>query len=108
MKLRGTVLAGVTAATLMVSGAVLAAVINELPQDAVPIEEPTAALNRQTPPQAPPIESAAEAEPASAPSPFSASSSGSAFHLILGYNSIKKGIALRHTKIRLCQVSFDQ
>lgn len=65
MKLRGTVLAGVTAATLMVSGAVLAAVINELPQDAVPIEEPTAALNRQTPAQAPPIESAAEAEPAS-------------------------------------------
>jgi outer membrane murein-binding lipoprotein Lpp len=65
MKLRGTVLAGVTAATLLVSGAVLAAVINELPQDAVPIQEPTAALNRQTPAQAPPIESAAEAEPAS-------------------------------------------
>lgn len=64
MKLRGAVLGGVTAATLLVSGAVLAAVISELPQDAVPIEEPTAALNRQTPSQTPPIESAPEAAPA--------------------------------------------
>ncbi|MEY3292438.1 MAG: DUF2155 domain-containing protein [Brevundimonas sp.] len=64
MKLRGAILGGVTAATLLVSGAGLAAVINELPQDAVPIEEPTAALNRQTPAQTPPIESAPEAAPA--------------------------------------------
>ena len=64
MKLRGAILGGVTAVTLMVSGAVLAAVINELPQDAVPIEEPTAALNRQTPAQTPPIESAPESAPA--------------------------------------------
>lgn len=64
MKLRGAILGGVTAFALMVSGAVLAAVINELPQDAVPIEEPTAALNRQTPAQTPPIESAPEAAPA--------------------------------------------
>jgi hypothetical protein len=67
MKLRGAILGGVTAATLLISGAVLAAVINELPQDAVPIEEPTAALNRQTPAQTPPIESAPEAAPAPAP-----------------------------------------
>jgi hypothetical protein len=67
MKLRGAILGGVTAATLLVSGAGLAAVINELPQDAVPIEEPTAALNRQTPAQTPPIESAPEAAPAPAP-----------------------------------------
>jgi hypothetical protein len=63
MKLRGAILGGVTAVTLMVSGAVLAAVINDLPQDAVPIEEPTAALNRQTPAQMPPVESAPEAAP---------------------------------------------
>ena len=67
MKLRGAILGGVTAATLLVSGAGLAAVINELPQDAVPIEEPTAALNSQTPAQTPPIESAPEAAPAPAP-----------------------------------------
>ncbi|MEY3840998.1 MAG: hypothetical protein RLZZ542_108 [Pseudomonadota bacterium] len=64
MKLRGAILGGVTAATLLVSGAGLAAVINELPQEAVPIEEPTAALNRQTPAQTPLIESAPEAAPA--------------------------------------------
>ncbi|WP_298097531.1 DUF2155 domain-containing protein [Brevundimonas sp.] len=63
MKLRGAILGGVTAVTLLVSGAVLAAVINELPQDAVPIEEPTAALNRQTTAQTLPIESAPETTP---------------------------------------------
>jgi hypothetical protein len=63
MNFRGAILGGVTAVTLMVSGAVLAAVINELPQDAVPIDEPTAALNRQTPAQTPPVESAPEAAP---------------------------------------------
>ncbi len=64
MKFRGAILGGVTTVTLMVSGAVLAAVIYELPQDAVPIDEPTAALNRQTPAQTPPVESAPEAAPA--------------------------------------------
>ena len=64
MKFRGAILGGITALALLISGAVLAAVINELPQDAVPIEEPTAALNRQTPAQTPPIESAPEAAPA--------------------------------------------
>jgi hypothetical protein len=54
MNLRGTILAGVTAATLLASGAVLASAINDLPQDAVPVQDPTAALNRQTSPSTTP------------------------------------------------------
>jgi hypothetical protein len=61
---RGAIMAGVTAAALLASGAVLASAINDLPQDAVPIQDPTAALNRQTAPQTPPIEPAPEAAPA--------------------------------------------
>ena len=65
MKLRGTILAGVTAATLLASGAVLASAINDLPQDAVPVQDPTAALNRQaSPATTPPVEPAPEAAPA--------------------------------------------
>ena len=65
MNLRGTILAGVTAATLLASGAVLASAINDLPQDAVPIQDPTAALNRQTSPSTTaPVEPAPEAAPA--------------------------------------------
>ncbi|WIY68256.1 DUF2155 domain-containing protein [Aquidulcibacter paucihalophilus] len=56
----------VTAAALLASGAVLASAINDLPQDAVPIQDPTAALNRQTAPQTPPVEPAPEAAPAPA------------------------------------------
>ena len=63
---RGAIMAGVTAAALLASGAVLASAINDLPQDAVPIQDPTAALNRQTTPQTPPIEPAPEAAPAPA------------------------------------------
>lgn len=66
MTLRGSILAGVTAAALLASGGVLASALNDLPQDAVPIQDPTAALNRQTTPQAPPIEPAPEAAPAPA------------------------------------------
>ncbi|MDP1912600.1 MAG: DUF2155 domain-containing protein [Brevundimonas sp.] len=55
-----------TAAALLASGAVLASALNDLPQDAVPIQDPTAALNSQTPVQAPPIEPAPEAAPAPA------------------------------------------
>ena len=67
MTLRGAILAGVTAAALLASGAVLASAINDLPQDAVPIEDPTAALNRQPTPQTPaPVEPAPEAAPAPA------------------------------------------
>ena len=63
---RGAIMAGVTAVALLASGAVLASAINDLPQDAVPIQDPTAALNRQTTPQAPPDEPAPEAAPAPA------------------------------------------
>lgn len=56
----------VTAAALLASGAVLASAINDLPQDAVPIQDPTGALNRQTAPQTPPVEPAPEAAPAPA------------------------------------------
>ncbi len=66
MTLRGSILAGVTAAALLASGGVLASALNDLPQDAVPIQDPTATLNRQTPAQAPPIEPAPEAAPAPA------------------------------------------
>lgn len=63
---RGAIMAAVTAAALLASGAVLASAINDLPQDAVPIPDPTAALNRQTTPQTPPVEPAPEAAPAPA------------------------------------------
>ena len=66
MTLRGSILAGVTAAALLASGGVLASALNDLPQDAVPIQDPTAGLNRQTTSQAPPIEPAPEAAPAPA------------------------------------------
>lgn len=66
MTLRGSILAGVTAAALLLSGGVLASALNDLPQDAVPVQDPTAALNRQTTSQAPPIEPAPEAAPAPA------------------------------------------
>ena len=64
MTLRGGILAGVTAVALMASGGVLASALNDLPQDAVPIQDPTATLNRQTPAQTPPVEPAPEAAPA--------------------------------------------
>ena len=63
---RGAIMAAVTAAALLASGGVLASAINDLPQDAVPIQDPTAALNRQTQPQTPPVEPAPEAAPAPA------------------------------------------
>ena len=66
MTSRGAIMAGVTAAALLASGAVLASAINDLPQDAVPIQDPTAALNRQATPQTPPVEPAPEAAPAPA------------------------------------------
>jgi len=64
MTLRGTILAGVTVAALLASGGVLASALNDLPQDAVPIPDSTAALNRQTTSQPPPTEPAPEAAPA--------------------------------------------
>lgn len=63
MKARGALLAGVTTLALLASGAVVAAALNDLPQDAVPVQDPTAALNRQATPAAPPTVSAPTAPP---------------------------------------------
>lgn len=65
MTFRRAVLASVTATALMAAGGVLASALNDLPQDAVPIQDPTAALNRQAPAQnTPPLEPEPEAAPA--------------------------------------------
>lgn len=64
MKRRGLILAGVTAAAILACGGVVASALNDLPQDARPID-PTAELNRQqTPAARPPGEAAPEAAPA--------------------------------------------
>jgi len=68
MNRKGAILAGVTALALLASGVVVASALNDLPQDAQPVQTPTADLNRQpTPPVTPvPQEPAPEAEPAPA------------------------------------------
>lgn len=53
MKRRGAILAGVVGATLFVSGGVVAAAWQDVPRDARPTQDSTAALNRQTPAPAP-------------------------------------------------------
>lgn len=66
MKRRGLILAGVTAAAILVAGGVVASALNDMPQDARPVD-PTAELNRQPTPQTtPPAEPAPEAAPAPA------------------------------------------
>lgn len=67
MNPRGLILAGVTAAAMMVSGGVIASALNDLPQDAVPVQGTTADLNRQqTPPSTPPAQTT-PASPDTAP-----------------------------------------
>lgn len=66
MTLRGAFLAGVTTLALAASGAVVASALNDLPQDAVPIQDPTSALNAQPTPPAP-----VEPAPAGTPAPAS-------------------------------------
>lgn len=63
MRVRTAILASVAALALLGSGAVVASALNDLPQDAVPIQDPTADLNRQPTPSAP-VEPAPEAAPA--------------------------------------------
>ena len=64
---RGLILAGVTAGAMLVSGGVIASALNDLPQDAVPVQGTTADLNRQqTPPSTPPAQTA-PASPETAP-----------------------------------------
>lgn len=68
MNRKGAILAGVTALALLASGAVVASALTDMPQDAQPVPNPTADLNRQpTPPAQPaPQEPAPEAAPAPA------------------------------------------
>ena len=71
MNPRGLILAGVTAGAMLVSGGVIASALNDLPQDAVPVQGTTADLNRQqTPPSMPPaqtVPASPDAAPAAAP-----------------------------------------
>lgn len=66
MRRRGAILAGVAAAAVLAAGGVVASALNDLPQDARPIQDTTADLNRQATPQpaTPPAEPAPEAAPA--------------------------------------------
>lgn len=65
MTARGLILAGVAVLALGASGAVVASALNDLPQDAVPVQDPTAALNAQPTPPAP-VEPAPQGTPAPA------------------------------------------
>lgn len=65
MTVRGFILAGVAVLALGASGAVVASALNDLPQDAVPVQDPTAALNAQPTPPAP-VEPAPQGTPAPA------------------------------------------
>ena len=71
MNPRGLVLAGVAAAAMLVSGGVIAAALNDLPQDAVPVQGTTADLNRQqsTPPATPPADTVPTVPVPSSPVP---------------------------------------
>ncbi|PZN98074.1 MAG: DUF2155 domain-containing protein [Alphaproteobacteria bacterium] len=70
MNPRGLILASVMAGAMLVSGGVIASALNDLPQDAVPVQGTTADLNRQqatpsTPPaQTPTVSPEAAAVPA--------------------------------------------
>lgn len=69
MTVRGFILAGSAVVALTASGAVVASALNDMPQDAVPVQDPTASLNAQpapapTPPA--PVEPAPEGTPAPA------------------------------------------
>ncbi|MDO9586780.1 MAG: DUF2155 domain-containing protein [Brevundimonas sp.] len=66
MSLRGAIVGGVAVVVLMAAGGVVASSLTDLPQDAVPVQDSTAALNRQTPSQTPPVEPAPESAPAPA------------------------------------------
>lgn len=73
MRRRGAILTGVLAAALLASGGVVASALRDTPQDARPVQDPTAALNRQTPAQAAPppapVPAPVETAPAGDPAP---------------------------------------
>ena len=62
---RGLILTGVAVLALTASGAVVASALTDLPQDAVPVQDPTAALNTEPTPPAP-VEPAPQGTPAPA------------------------------------------
>ncbi|HST91797.1 MAG TPA: DUF2155 domain-containing protein, partial [Brevundimonas sp.] len=67
MTTRFVVLAGVAVLALAGAGAGVASALNDLPQDAVPVRDPTSVLNTQpSVPPPPPVEPAPEGEPAPA------------------------------------------
>ena len=67
MTTRFVVLAGVAVLALAGAGAGVASALNDLPQDAVPVRDPTSVLNTQpAAPPPPPVEPAPEGEPAPA------------------------------------------
>jgi len=66
MTLRGAILAGVTTLALAASGVVVASALNDLPQEAVAVQDPTSTLNAQPTPPAP-----VEPSPAGTPAPAS-------------------------------------
>jgi hypothetical protein len=67
MTTRFVVLAGVAVLALAGAGAGVASALNDLPQDAVPVRDPTSVLNTQPAvPPPPPVEPAPEGEPAPA------------------------------------------
>lgn len=67
MNSRGLILAGVAGGAMLVSGGVIASALNDLPQDAVPVQGTTADLNRQQTPPSTPQAQTAPASPEAAP-----------------------------------------
>jgi len=71
MSRRRALLAGLTAAAALAAGGVVASALNDLPQEARPVQDTTAELNRQTPPtQSAPVDTPREPAPEAAPAPI--------------------------------------
>ena len=72
MKLRRALLAGITSAAALAAGGVIASALSDLPQDARPVQDPTAELNSQPaaqPPTSPVVVPPREPAPEAAPAP---------------------------------------
>jgi len=69
MRRRRALFAGVTVAAALAAGGVIASALNDLPQDARPVQDPTAELNRQQQPPAPVVVPPREPAPEAAPAP---------------------------------------
>lgn len=66
MRRHAAIVAGATALSLVLTGAVVASALNDMPQDAAPVQNPTTVLNTQPTVPPPPVEPAPEGEPAPA------------------------------------------